>query len=95
MAAGLEKGVLEVTIGGAFGVIWGLVAGLVVTSATNTEARTFVVFAGGAMSMLGLSKVNYARGGPAGAFLGTLIVASLWGRPHLDGASNVRDQNAY
>ena len=91
VAARLEKGVLEVTIGAGFGVVWGIVVGLVTTKSTTAEARTFLVFAGGAMSMLGLSKVNFGRGGPAGAFVGTLIVAILWRGRHIDGENNVRN----
>lgn len=90
---GLRKGVLEVIMGGAFGALWGGVVGLLLGVHHGNSIRTFAVFTGGCMSLLGLTKIGYPRGGPLGVFSGSLIVACLWRWKKVDGKNNVSVMN--
>ena len=86
---GICKGVLEVVVGGAFGALWGGLVGLLLGAHHSNALRTCAVFMGGCMSLLGLTKVGYPRGGPLGVFSGSLLVACLWRWKHVDGKNNV------
>jgi hypothetical protein len=46
--------------------------------AENPIWKTITIFSGGVMSLLGLNKIGYPRGGPLGVFLGSLIAVNIW-----------------
>ena len=41
------------------------------------------------MSLLGLTKIGYPRGGPLGVFFGSFVVACIWRQKKVDGINNV------
>jgi hypothetical protein len=41
------------------------------------------------MSLLGLTKIGYPRGGPMGVFFGSFVVACIWRYKKIDGLNSV------
>ncbi|XP_035704888.1 uncharacterized protein LOC110846546 isoform X2 [Folsomia candida] len=78
MEAGLVKGLAEVTLGGVFGIFWGGLSGVLLAHENDPDIKTIAVFSGGVMSLIGLSKIGYPRGGPLGTFLGAFVAVTIW-----------------
>lgn len=76
--SGLLKGPGEVGLGAGLGILWGCLAGFLLSNERHSTLRVLVTLVGGTVAFIGLRKLGYPRGTHVGVLVGAFTAMTIW-----------------